>query len=97
MQDKQNNESLQFQENLIFPRIKAQLIRDYNFLKNNLSLLIILPSVLGGLWQIIELFSIDLPYIRFFSINQMVPDGVLILFLLFYIFSICSLIRYIPQ
>ncbi|MNQ29864.1 hypothetical protein D3C85_431880 [compost metagenome] len=50
------------------------------FLKDYLSVLIIIPAFIGGLWQALELMSISIPYIRFFSISQIVPDGILILF-----------------
>lgn len=57
------------------------------FLKEHLSVLIIVPAFIGGLWQSIELMSISTPYIRFFSISQIVPDGILILMFLVIAFS----------
>ena len=42
-------------------------------------LVIIFPSIIGGFWQIYELYLIDPSFIRFFSISQIVPDGLLIL------------------
>ncbi|PWB24668.1 hypothetical protein [Flavobacterium sp. HTF] len=57
------------------------------FIKENLSIIIILPALFGGLWQLFELWSIAPSFIRFFSISQIVPDGLFILFLLIY----CSL------
>jgi hypothetical protein len=62
---------------MIGTEIKLKAILD--FLKDNLSLIIVIPAFLGGLWQSIELMSISIPYIRFFSISQIVPDGLLIL------------------
>lgn len=50
--------------------------------KNNLALIILLPTVFGGLWQIIELSKMSIAYIRFFSATQLVPDGLLMLFIL---------------
>lgn len=50
-----------------------------SFIKDNLSLIVILPAFIGGLWQSIELMSISTPYIRFFSVSQIIPDGILIL------------------
>ncbi|WP_348814152.1 hypothetical protein, partial [Flavobacterium maritimum] len=49
---------------------------------NYLSVLVIVPAFIGGLWQIIELSNISITYIRFFSISQIVPDGLLILLFL---------------
>ncbi|KIA82454.1 hypothetical protein [Flavobacterium sp. AED] len=58
-----------------------------------LSLIIILPAILGGLWQIIELSRISFSFIRFFSVTQIIPDGLLILlFLLIFVFSLLFLI-----
>lgn len=62
--------------------IKLKVVAD--FIKEYLSVIIILPAILGGLWQLIELWSIAPSFIRFFSISQIVPDGLFILFLLAY-------------
>lgn len=45
-------------------------------------MILIVPTILGGLWQILELSSISTSYIRFFSVTQIVPDGLLVLFFL---------------
>lgn len=58
------------------------------FWKNNLSLIVIIPYMLGGIWQIVELSTISLTYIRFFSVTQSVSDGLLVLVVLFLIVSI---------
>lgn len=57
------------------------------FLKEYLSILIVIPAFVGGIWQAIELMSISIPYIRFFSISQIVSDGILILIFLIIAFS----------
>lgn len=92
MQDKQNNESLDPQNTQVIQAFKNTYIRDFNNFKNNLPIFIVLPSILGGIWQVLELSFIDTSYIRFFSINQIIPDGLLILFLSFYLFSIYNII-----
>lgn len=56
----------------------------FDFIKENLNILIVFPAFIGGLWQAIELMSISFSYIRFFSISQIVPDGILILTFLFF-------------
>ncbi|CAI3162858.1 hypothetical protein MWMV17_MWMV17_03456 [Acinetobacter calcoaceticus] len=96
MQDQQNNESLEIKNHQVLQVFKYSFLKDFNFFKSNLPLFIILPSILGGIWQILELSSIDLSYIRFFSINQIVPDGLLALFLLFWFFGLYNLIRFLP-
>lgn len=50
-----------------------------DFIKENLNVLILVPAFIGGIWQLIELMSISISYIRFFSISQIAPDGILIL------------------
>lgn len=50
-----------------------------SFLKEYLSVIIIVPAFIGGLWQAMELINISYPFLRFFSISQIVADGVLIL------------------
>ncbi|MDQ8012949.1 MAG: hypothetical protein REI96_10905 [Flavobacterium nitrogenifigens] len=49
------------------------------FIKKNLSIIIIIPAFIGGAWQALELMNISVQYIRFFSISQIVPDGLVIL------------------
>jgi hypothetical protein len=49
------------------------------FLKEYLSILIIVPAFIGGIWQAIELMTIYYSYIRFFSISQIVPDGIVVI------------------
>jgi hypothetical protein len=64
-------------------------ISPFKYLKNNLNLIIILPALLGGLWQLIELSRISFSFIRFFSVSQIIPDGLLILlFLIIFTISV---------
>ncbi len=64
------------------------------FLKRNLNLIIILPTILGGLWQIIELSQMSFSFIRFFSVGQIIPDGLLILMLLIIFFLSAMILVY---
>ena len=48
-------------------------------LKEYLPLVIIVPPFFGGIWQIIELSSMSMSYVRFFSITQLIADGLLII------------------
>lgn len=52
---------------------------DIKLLRENISLIIIIPTVLGGLLQLYNLSNISPEYIRFFSLSQVVPDGLLFL------------------
>lgn len=56
----------------------------YKNVKENLSIILLLPAILGSIWQIVELASIQTAFIRFFSVTQLVADGSLILFLIFF-------------
>lgn len=47
-------------------------------IKENLSVIVLIPSVLGGIWQVLELLNIGLPYLRFFSLSQLISDGLTI-------------------
>ncbi|WP_034893306.1 hypothetical protein [Gillisia sp. Hel_I_29] len=49
-------------------------------IKDYIEIAVLIPSILGGLWQTYELASISTSYIRFFSVSQVIPDGLLILF-----------------
>lgn len=59
---------------------------------NNISIVLLAPSLLGAVWQILELSSMNIAYIRFFSISQIPVDGTLILFLLTLILVMSKLI-----
>ena len=51
-------------------------------IKNNLAIILLFPALLGGLWQLLELSKMSISFIRFFSPTQLLPDGLLILFML---------------
>jgi hypothetical protein len=57
------------------------------FIKSNLALIILVPTMLGGIWQLLELINISPLFIRFFSVSQLIPDGLLILFILLIIYT----------
>jgi len=51
-------------------------------------LIVILPALFGGLWQVIELSRMSFSFMRFFSVGQIIPDGLLILlFLMIFLVS----------
>ena len=53
-----------------------------DYIKENINILILIPTVLGGFWQLLELVRIEISFIRFFSLTQVVSDGLVVLFLL---------------
>lgn len=48
-------------------------------LRKNLPLLLLLPTLFGGIWQVLSLANVGIPYIRFFSINQLISDGLILI------------------
>ncbi len=48
-------------------------------IKEYLPLLIVIPTFLGGIWQVLELSFMSISFVRFFSITQLVADGILII------------------
>lgn len=53
-------------------------------------MIIIIPTLLGGIWQAIELWSLGMPYIRFFSTSQLIPDGLIIIFMIIVLYIYIS-------
>ena len=75
--------------------IKKNYIKQFKRLRENLNIIILVPTILGGLWQILELASISTSYIRFFSLTQLIADGLLILFILMIIYLIIKLTMFL--
>jgi hypothetical protein len=57
---------------------------NYPWIKENLSMIILAPTLVGGMWQLLELGAIGTPYIRFFSGSQLIADGLLMAFIFFW-------------
>lgn len=56
------------------------------FVKDNIQYIILLPTIFGGIWQLLELANISISFIRFFSVSQLVADGLLILFIVAFLY-----------
>ncbi|MBC9915304.1 hypothetical protein [Chitinophaga varians] len=69
----------------------------YGRIKDNLSMIVLLPTLLGGIWQLAELLCIHPSCIRFFSVTQLIPDGLLILSVLLLICLLNVLIIQLPK
>lgn len=52
-----------------------------DFLRDNVSLIVLIPTFFGASWQIIALARLNLSYIRFFSVSQVPVDGALLIFI----------------
>jgi len=50
-----------------------------NYIKENLNVIILIPTLLGGFWQLLELATLDISFIRFFSLTQVLSDGMVVL------------------
>lgn len=67
------------------------ILKDFlkiDWLRENLALLLAVPTLIGGIWQVISLLILGLPFLRFFSLSQLVADGVLLLFFLLFIYIV---------
>jgi hypothetical protein len=48
------------------------------YLKESPTFILLFITTLGGVWQLIQLSKISITYIRFFSISQVIPDGLIL-------------------
>lgn len=51
----------------------------FDLIRNNITMIAVIPTLIGGIWQICKLGSISINMIRFFSISQLVCDGMILL------------------
>ncbi|AWI26868.1 hypothetical protein [Flavobacterium pallidum] len=49
----------------------------FELIRKNLPIIIIVPALLGGYWQLSQIIKIAPIFLRFFSVSQMVADGLL--------------------
>lgn len=54
--------------------------------KEYISLVLLIPTILGGGLQLYELGSISISFIRFFSVSQLLADGILAVYILMIVF-----------
>lgn len=57
-----------------------------DFFKDYWKVISIMPFILGGFWQFLELSSISFSFLRFFSASQILADGLLVTFYGVFIF-----------
>lgn len=65
------------------------------FFKEYQSVIVLIPTLLGGFWQLMALSHISISYIRFFSISQLIADGILILFILTLVYLSYKLLKFL--
>ncbi|WP_411583038.1 hypothetical protein [Acinetobacter nosocomialis] len=56
--------------------------------KENKEIIVLIPTLIGGLYQLLNIvILVGLPYVRYFSVAQVIPDGLLlsVVFFWFYI------------
>ncbi|WP_298553295.1 hypothetical protein [uncultured Algibacter sp.] len=58
---------------------KNHLKNWYFIAKNNIAMILLIPTLVGGIWQILSLLTLGFEYIRFFSVSQLVADGLLMI------------------
>ncbi|QHH97311.1 hypothetical protein [Acinetobacter dispersus] len=62
---------------------KSKLETYKEILVEHWGVLIFIPAILGGLLQVLKLANMDSSFVRFFAVEQVVPDGLLVIFLSF--------------
>lgn len=72
------------------PNKKKSFWKEMDFYKEHWSIIIFIPALLGGIFQIFKLYSIDPSFVRFFAVEQVIPDGLFISFIISFSF-ICYL------
>lgn len=73
---------------------QSRLLLNIKFIRENLPLILLIPTIIGGLQQTIQLIIISPSLIRFFSITQLVIDG---LFIILYFTFIVILPAYLAK
>lgn len=71
--------------------LKNSIIKLVEIARENLAIIIVIPTLLGGIWQVSQLILISPIFLRFFSISQLVSDGILVGFVIL----LCILIPYL--
>ncbi|WP_203258786.1 hypothetical protein [Hyunsoonleella ulvae] len=66
----------------------AKIERNIDSIKKVIPILILIPTIIGGLWQFLSLLKLGANYIRFFSLSQLISDGITLLLPLAMIFGI---------
>lgn len=69
----------------------------YEWTQKNIGIILLLPTIIGGIWQILELGSLGTPYIRFFSVSQLVSDGLLVCYILLWMGAMAAIQIYDKQ
>jgi len=64
------------------PKKKIPFWKEIDFYKEHWSFIIFLPAFLGGFIQLSRLYLLDPSFIRFFSAQQVIPDGLFIIFII---------------
>ncbi|KUJ60989.1 hypothetical protein AR687_14780 [Flavobacteriaceae bacterium CRH] len=69
----------------------------YLSLKENLTMFAVIPTVLGGIWQMTKLLSLSTNLMRFFSITQLISDGILVLIIIIFPILLFSIFFISPK
>lgn len=51
------------------------------FYRDNWSMFVFIPAAVGGIFQLLHLWSMDPSFVRFFSVDQVIPDGLMFIFI----------------
>ncbi len=69
----------------------------FDRIKEYISVIALVPLMLGGLWQVISLSIISPSYVRFFSVSQQIADGLLLAPVLFFSYIMYLVFRSISN
>ena len=80
-------------------KLNFKNLKFLEYLKSHPTLVLLIPTLIGGMAQILGLASLGLPFIKYFSYAQVIPDGLtyliaLLVFLvvLMYVFIFSKLV-----
>ncbi|WP_433765492.1 hypothetical protein [Flavobacterium ginsenosidimutans] len=59
--------------------MKDKINNYIKILNENIAIIAIIPTVFGGIWQVVQLGKISINMIRFFSISQLISDGLIMI------------------
>ncbi|MCU4429294.1 hypothetical protein EXE06_12400 [Acinetobacter pittii] len=63
------------------------------FFKKNKEVIVLIPTFLGGMYQLLNIIIlVGLPYVRYFSVAQVIPDGLLLSVVFFWLYVSFKLI-----
>lgn len=71
----------------------SDIKKHIEFFKENKEIIILIPTLFGGLYQVLNIvILVGLPYVRYFSVSQVIPDGLLLIIATFCVYPLYRLL-----